>query len=244
MNIYNNPENILFNYFGNSDTAISNNQKLIVGQTIKMKAYTIPTALNGANIKWNTDNHFIKTEANPTVSGNSSTISVTANQPGQGKCTATYTIMNKDDEPVFDPATVSVSTKKVESDIFTILPKINTISVNIGEWNSTTKELALNTNVAVQLPTPVIETGYSSYNDWNQYKDMFTWRAAVLGTNKVTAKIENNEVILKRTGDISAEEIADAQVVLTLIPSDNSSPLALSTVTAGSIKVQNAVSAS
>ena len=244
VNIYNNPENILFNYFGNSDTAISNNQKLIVGQTIKMKAYTIPTALNGANIKWTTDNHFIKTEANPTVSGNSSTISVTANQPGQGKCTATYTIMNKDDEPVFDPVTVSVSTKKVESDIFTILPKINTISVNIGEWNSTTKELALNTNVAVQLPTPVIETGYSSYNDWNQYKDMFTWRAAVLGTNKVTAKIENNEVILKRTGDISAEEAADAQVVLTLIPSDNSSPLALSTVTAGSIKVQNAVSAS
>lgn len=241
VNVYNNPENIRFYYYKSNDSSISTDKKLIVGQTIKMEASVTPTKLNGENIKWTTDEHFKKVDSAPIIRGNKSKIEVIADQPGQGKCVATYTIMDKDGEPVFDPTQVSVSSKTVETGTFTILPKINTITVSDGTWNNEVKQLAENVDIAIPLPVPTIETGYPAYNDWNQYKDFFTWKPKVTGTNAVTANLDiaNSRVILRRTGTISADEAADAEVTLTLVPNDSSSPLNSAQITGGAIKIEN-----
>lgn len=251
VNVYNNPENIRFNYYKSNDSSISTGQKLIVGQTIKMQASMTPTSLSGSNITWNTDittsggaaSNFKKTDSDPVVNRNTSTIELTADQPGQGKCAATYTIRGKDGEPVFDPAEVSVSTKTVETGVFTILPKINTITVSDSTWNNEVKQLAENVDIAIPLPTPTIETGYPAYDDWNQYRDLFKWNVHVDGTNAVTARVDtaNSRVILRRTGAISAQEAPNAKVTLTLTPNDSNSPLNLAQITGGTIKIENTV---
>ena len=165
---------------------------------------------------------------------------VSATSVGQASCTATYTIMDKEGEPVFDEAQFPSSSKTLETATFTILPKIQLISLTNGDWNGSTKSLVENINTDVTLPLPTIQTGNTSYNDWNQYKDFFTWKVEVSGTNSVTATLDSasSKVTLRRKGDISE---TDAKVKISLVCSDINNPLNVTTVAEGYINLENAV---
>ena len=234
VNIYNNPQDMKFNYYTNYNGGSSlTGRTLIVGETIKIQAAMTPSNLSGSNITWNTGTNFERVDSGEVINNNTSTIKVLATTPGQASCTATYTIMDKDKQPIFDATQEPSSSKTLQTAEFTILPKIDTITVSDGTWSDETILLEKDIEKAIALPNNnnlTVVTG--SYN-WDQYKEFFELKPQVFGEKEsVTAKIVGSQLILKRSKDLTS----DTKVTLILVPKNSS---ILPTIELGSIKIGN-----